>query len=661
MISILLLVALDGGFGLRPSIDPELWSKTRAGSDAVIIESRTRLEPEALHQYRLIRIQSEQGKAAANQLPVVNELAWLAGRVIDRNGVETTFDLDTDTLEVPLIQTAMGSQTKQLILPPGLTADCLVEVTWREPMKQGFPPETLYTLYRVPEPWPVLERRFEIANEITGLGGSKPDEDRFYIPLKTRVVWSEAPAEVGFEQGMYDGHANLVFRNVPAFREHPFGDPFRDPSMVTVQIFRTLPYRGISLQTFWNDFANDYLKIIYGYHFTHKDDYKRLITGLRELAPNDSAKACRLVFEAFRAKVRRLDLMSPEEIGELPTAALIPLGFDLDMIDRILTRGFATDMNLNVTMLNILLDVGLPFRMGFVPHEGLAEVEPRQMNPFLLNITDPIFLVPASEGKWLTLSASAQELPMGEVPSRFRGQLLTVVDPTEERWEVSFMTLPPRSWKVNRLIRNHTMSLGSDGRLALELAEQGNGSFNAGYRRTYRPLTDKDARDLLADEWRQRLPRWTIEAAGVSDAASMDKRVTRSIRAVRRVDLTDRAWVALDPFPGSEPIYPIPDYYPVDRKQPIVFPEHRGETSKATITLPAGWSLAREVDWSRENALGSVRLVAVQKGNRVEVVRGIILSKRSHEASAVEDLKDFFRWIEEAMSRMIAIRKGVSR
>ena len=143
----------------------------------------------------------------------------------------------------------------------------------------------------------------------------------------------------------------------------------------------------------------------------------------------------------------------------------------------------------------------------------------------------------------------------------------------------------------------------------------------------------------------------------MSAADSRDKRITRTLEARGAIDLEGRDWASLQPFPGSRPPYEIPSFYPDARKQPIVFRENGGQTSSARISLPAGWRLAAEVDWSRRNPFGSISFSAQEKDGVIEVRRDIVLAESRHEPEAVTDMKAFFRWMDEALKRTIAIRK----
>ncbi|MDJ0839731.1 MAG: hypothetical protein QNK37_24660 [Acidobacteriota bacterium] len=653
-------VAFGGNFELGEGLPSGAWDNVARARDAVILSSKLRIDETEIHHYRLIRVITEQGKAAANRFAISSNMTMLKGRVVDRDGRETHFDQDADMLEVLAYQTAGGRATVRYVLPPGLTTDCIVEMTWSEEAKNGLPKDQFHSLYLVSEPWYCKEKVFMINNDTLEIASKSRFSDDDFLHMVTRLFWGEIRNGTVMTQGVVGDYTQLTFKDIPPLDSHPYGAPGEDPNMVSLQIFRTLPFQGANMRSFWADYANNYVKLFYDYHYEHRDDYKRWIAAVRERMPEETDKAARFVYKAFRHKIKPLDLMTPAERRAFDPNALVALGYDLDMVDHIFKRGFASRFNMGPAMFEVMRDCGLPVQLGFTTPDNRLPVVPQEMNPFVLDIANPILLFSLDEKRKLTLAPGYPELDVGDIPSHFRGQLTAVIDPADkDNWKTGFLTLPRRSWKSHRLIQSYKLSVDTGGTVNMTLQEQGSGAYNASFRRIYRPLGSEAARELLAKEWSDRLPAWRISGAGVGNADDFSRRIARNVRAGTKLDIEGLDWFSLAPLPGSQPLFEIPEVYPDDRKQPVILPENKGMISRAEITLPKGLRLLGNPSWKQKNSFGEISFQVTSKSeNIISVERRMILVDGTQAADKIDEFKYFVTWMQEAVSQTIAVGRG---
>lgn len=118
-----------------PVVSAEIWAmkedQAKGIKDAVILENRTIFKTYSMERIIRIRILSEAGKMAARLPEFSGECHSFDGRTVYPDGKVLSFEARQDFQSVP-VSVGNFEEKRTVLIPPGLTADCLVELRWVE-------------------------------------------------------------------------------------------------------------------------------------------------------------------------------------------------------------------------------------------------------------------------------------------------------------------------------------------------------------------------------------------------------------------------------------------------------------------------------------------------------------------------------------------------
>lgn len=125
------LALRGGGFAPIPAEDWAVKEEPARGiQGAVVLEKRLRFDKMGLVYYYRLRILSEAGKRLANFRPPARAHGF-EGRTVQRDGRELTFQDDKDFTTTTLSTWSGFERQETVVFPPGLTSDCILELTFR--------------------------------------------------------------------------------------------------------------------------------------------------------------------------------------------------------------------------------------------------------------------------------------------------------------------------------------------------------------------------------------------------------------------------------------------------------------------------------------------------------------------------------------------------
>ncbi len=614
--------------------------------DAVIVEDHTEITSISINRYRKIRILSEKGKEAAQFEDPTGKAKDIKCRVVDISGNQVNIDKKEDLVEVLDFKSRSETNKTKILVPPGLTTDCVVELSWRVFASEGLPEGKYRNVYYIPEPFFVKKKRFKIdKGALRNRGGSY---------LVTRAVW--IPAQPPAKFTALDTNARmLIYENVPALKAHPFGNMYLDPSAAFVSLFKTFPNFGSKPVQFWKRFGNEYLKDHMNRKFSKSKKYKAWIKELKARLPDDHVQAAIQVLDAVRREVSASDMLPPSK-----RAIFAEKGIETEheaWLSMVFENGMAHPWQMCFVYYRAAMDCNLPIRVAFANPSTDSPVQASALDPFSLDLYSPFFAVKKGDNNWVFLSPAWQEYTPGFMPPHYQGGPAILFDPNN-KWDYEIISTARFGPDAHQKIRQYAISIEEDGLVKFTVNEKGTGIYNSRKLLRYFPKTKDEQVEDLKEIWQDRMPSFLVSDASLKGVSSLDGSVEVFVSAEQKLDLSDNTWLALNPFPGDSLPVSTPNIWPENRKQPIILPHQLQQIDLAIVTAPEGWKLRGKPSWQKANSVGKVSFRAVQEENKITVRRDIILYSDIMGPDAEGELKYFLAWMNEAGYQNIGLDMG---
>ena len=618
--------------------DPE-----RGIYDAVILEDVFQFNWMGIDRYRSIRILSENGKEAAGFFDETGTAGGLKGRVIDVSGKITHFDTKKDLVEVLGLKTREGATRTRILLPPGLTDNCVVEYSWGIGATDGLPWNTYRKDYLVREDYFCKRKVFRIERKVLSTRAG------FY---STRVGWTKPQPPATFDQQEKRGSYTIIYGNLPARENHPYGNELLDPGSGLFTVYKTIPDFGRNPDQFWNRLGRDYFRESYNGKINSRE-YRAWLKDLKSRLPEDHVQAAVMAYNALRERVSATDLLPPRLKAVYAKHGRITKD-QPDWRARCFELGYAEPEQLSDLFFSLGRDLDLPLQFLFTTPSFSVPFSAEALDPFRLNILYPFFGIKV-DNSWVTFAPAYQNYPAGMLPPFWQGGQAITFDPGN-RWKYGLTRLARFGPGVHQKIRRYQMDIGADGRGEVSIQEEGSGVFNADHVATYLPLPPDEAAEHLKHQWQTKIGEWQITEAVVAGAESPNNQVKVRVAAEAHFDLGDD-WFALNPFPADSLPIGLPDIWPKNRKQPIILPHTFTAIDLAKINLPQGWTLRGNANWSKENEIGKVSFTVVKKDRVLTVRRDLILARDMLPPDKEKQLKYLLAWMEEAYYQTLGLER----
>lgn len=616
--------------------------------DAVIVEDLTEFTTLSINRYRKIRILSENGKAAAEFIDFTGETEKLTGRVVDVSGEETVFDRKEDFVEVLGLKSKNRTIKSKILVPPGLTADCLVELSWKIPSLEGLPRGSNRQRFPVQEDYFCRVKVFKLNNNALRSRGS------FFV---TRAIWSTLKPPAQFAEEKTRSGRTLTYSNIPAQQDHPFGNENLDDNSGFVLIYKTFPDFGKEPGRFWKKLGKEYLgNIWFADKFGKGSDYKRWIRQLKQSLPEDPAQSALHIYHAFRQRVASTDMMPPEVKARYAVKGPVD-SENNHYLEQVFDYGYGEPWQLGFLFYKVARDCELPVQVLFTSSIYDAPFRMDALDPFSLELYFPLFGIPTINGQRLLLAPAFPEYDAGYVPYYLQGGQAIAYSPGE-KWSHSPTRIPRLGPNSHQLIRRYQINVTADGEMNFSVVQKGSGVFNARQRELFYPLPEEERVTRLKKSWQNRLGSWKVTNAMLRNVDNLAEPVETVVQGEDTLEIEDEQWVALSPFPGDSLPLSRPRIWPANRRQPIILPHTANQIDLSKITLPKGWKLRGNGDWQKQNSVGKVSYRAIQKGNVLTVRRDIVIAQDLMPAEKERELKYFIAWMDEAFYQTIAITHG---
>ena len=645
-----MLLVLTSALGLRGSnwepIAPEVWAMkedpAQGIAGAVVLEQRMTFTGYGIKHLMRIRVLSEGGKAAVEFRQFLPEANDLEGRTVQRDGTAVAFDKVKDFIKKTITNGADGQEVKVLI-PPGLTTDCVVEIRWVDRAQGGEDhqlPDSLdqSAAWQFNNPYMTRELILEFWPGF------------HWGAIMDRGTCKE-PAFV--KEGR---HFTYTFKNLPGQAASPFtlGPLSGRPSL---RVWKQPWFLADTLrsedQAFWETVTYRFLKPFFHDKMKKGKAFKALAKELTQDLPANGAQAAEQICVRLDRRILNQDWPTLEEAGRFKKNETLGKIDSLDL-EEAAVKGRTDGMGMALLFEALLEGQGLHPLYAFVRDRNHSFLDYRirdihQLDTLLIG-------VPFEAGRTLWFDCSMRFAAGGLVHPNFQGVDALVVD--TDTWRPRPEVIPAQPAAFNRSVYQFQLALGDgEEKVALKAAFSGFPELKS--RRRYMDLSPVEADRSLKEDMEKAMKDATITNAQVLGALDPDQNVHFQVEG--KLDLPTGTF-NLDPFPGMPAPLWLPGTWPEPRTVPIMMEYLRTQDASCDFTLPPGYALSGVPAFQKENSFGKVLLQVTQKSQGastlVHVTFRVELLRLSGPASAEGELRTFIGWVKEAYQAMLTLEKA---
>ncbi len=605
--------------------------------DAVVLLDTTSFFDTAIERFRRVRILSENGKAAAEFQDDTGTAKELKGRVLQPDGSETRFSQE-DLVETLSARSKRGRSSTRLLVPPGLTDDCIVELSWTIPAQRGLPLKAATFFDAIAESWYVATKTYTF-NKIR----SQANE---YL---VRQIWTRAADDhFAVEEG--SGFKKVTYRDIAAVEPQPFGNDYRHDNGHYVYAYRYYSDLNPNADKFWGDLSEKVVRqILTGLKFAPGSDWDEWVRELKAKLPADQVAAMTLVQSQFRKRFALTSMLSPEQAGKVTRTTQ-----EDDVPERILgavwRRGYGEMYELSMIFFRLVQALDLPVYLVYPSSVDELPFNPITLDDNSFNLYLPLYAVYAKDQP-VIFAPTWYEYRPGYYPWYYLEMPALQVDP--RTWKSQFIRMPGNSPESNRIVTQYKTQLSADGKLEQTYKRQVTGAYLANATRRYFPIPAVERAIQLRERWSDE--QTTVNAAAVEGADDLDGIITETVSLNSTVPVDGITRLAIDPFPNALKLLDTPSVWSDHRDQDL-FVGFAGQTVDLnTLSLPSGWKLFGDNDWEHTNQVGSVKFKCVQEGNKLTVRRDVTLHHGNYARELEGQFKEFLAWMDEAMDQSIAL------
>jgi len=630
----------------KPNWDPitaDIWTmKDAAGKGAVVLKDRFHIENSYLERTYRFRIFSEQGKTVA-ELPNLPEEAYdLMGRTVYPDGKVVVFDSRKDLQTKTALATRAGEISKKVLVPPGLSADCVVDIQWKE--KAYYLELSGYGLGQMDawiwtSPFPIRKLEVDVSKRLAWNWSFRPGNS------KAKPSASET-----------SNSKTLILEEIAPTESIPFtvGAGFNAPRL---EVFPGHP--GISRSyvkedaAFWQDVVAKVYKPFFQDRLSGGSNYRSLSEHLRKGLKDGQAEQAREIILRLNAQIMNLSSLTYAEKaamkGGKPSWDVDPANLD-QSVEQSATDGWGM-LYLAYSMMK---DAGIKPKIAFVADRDRRRIASNVKNPN--QFTDVILGVeePGKAIKWM--DPALRYATPGLVNPDYQGTMAFVVSTSD--WTGKFEGIPPQAAGFNQTRYTYHLDIGED-QDAVKLKVEFSGYPDYLERSRFMKLEPKEQTKTLKEGLELISKSVTITKAEVKNATNAREELRWEVEGVREREAGRR--VEIQPFPLMEWPVHVPSKWPENRQEFIVLPYQKIHLAISHIKVPKeyGWPGSGAVNHSNE--FGRVTWTAVKQsspeGDEIQVVLRVEVNQCLGPATMYPKLKEFVSWVEEACRRQLIVEK----
>lgn len=644
-------VALWGGDSNKkwPAIPPEVWAmkeNPEAGiRDAVILENRViirRVEMEYLYR---VRILTEAGKKAA-ELGHFSENSFdIEGRVSYPDGKTTRFDKKQD-FRTEKLEAGELSVKQTVFVPPGLTNDCVFEVSWKE---RSSPDTSLPSRMGDWQYWRFGSTYFTKSQSIT-------------LDRVPRVAWSTfnsrglALVKTEDKNGITLSLENIPAHDVrvyalPVSLDRPIFSIYNPPHSILLNQKAKNDPGG-----YWRALGYEFFRTIFEEMIDKGSHYRKFLARLKEATASKPEREALTILKTTidREFIFGSNLTHAEEDK---VAALKPRDWpnsdDLNTICE-LRRGHS--MGIAKLYYHLMKDLGYKPRLLLVRDKTDWMFKEGHLNPW--QFSDVLFAFGDERNPSLILDPELRFAPMGLILPGFQGSEGLLMYPFAE-WITQRSSIPIQLPETNKRTFQYDVTVGEEDETFRVTAQF------AGYpeyveRVHYLSMEAQEQNRSLKERFEKSLKGASITLAEVKNVTQIDQPPTWKVEGVREAESGRTR--KIHPFPGQPWALSVPSSFPKKREMPIVMPYLQVHRATSRVTCPAGKTLIAPPDLHYQNTYGSVFWTAtpLEGKSGLEITMEVRVETFAAAPSTYEQLKEFLGWVEEVHQRCLTMSASTS-
>jgi len=638
-----------------PAIPKVVWEMKNnpelAAQGAVVLERKLDFQPFYFEQTLRIRILSQAGVAAAEISDMPPLVLFLDGQVTFPDGRTQAISKREDFLVRKVVSSADGTINEGVLIPSGVTSDCVLELRWREATARG--------------------RANQLRSALGDLGNLPERCGDFWFwtlacayPTQTctvqmgkEVAWPMmmlGSQEFPMEQGSNSMGSTFTFHNLPGLPPVAYSSEINRPSPKVVlyrpiETMRSLESKAPST-TYWQKAVDFYIKAWFEKFVAKSEGYKTFSRELRKDLTGGPRDKARTIAERVAKRIINLDHLLFDEkpaFGARHEQELM----GVSNLEYTAKYGYADQVAMVKLLFHLLNDEGLQPKVALVADKNRWNANPEVRTPFQFSHTLLGVDEPGQSTLWL--DPAGRLVPIGQVPTNYQGTRAVVVD--SATWQVRFQDIRFSVPEDNT--RSFTFQLEA---LDDQLKVHVDASLLGAPALAVRNLVGGQAPTQRANWFKEHLETRgvTVSTAGISGDLDLAKPL--GFTAEGTVPLEAGRLLKFNPFPGMDSGVYLPASLPEQRREAIYMPYRSLQEASSTTHVPKGYVLREPIGVSHSNRWGEVRLTVDQDPATGDLKAALkIRSTGTYDGpGGYGPLKDFLQWVRAGIHPEITLEKS---
>ncbi len=652
---LLILLALPVYGQNWQAISKDVWEMKNnpdlVAQGAVILERKLDFQPFYFEQTLRVRILSQAGVAAAEIPDMPPLVLFLDGQVTFPDGRTQAISKRENFLVRKVVSSADGTVNEGVLIPSGITSDCVLELRWREATARG--------------------RANQLRSALLDHGNLPERCGNFWYwtlagayPTQTCIVrvsrengWPMVLLGAqGFalQQGADSMGSTYTFRNFPGLPATPYSLEINRPSP-KVAFYRpidTMRYleSNVAPNAYWQKAVDLYFRKLFERFVLKNDGYRSFSSEVRKDLGGSPQEKARIIAERVAKRTTNLDHLLFDEKPPSGARQQQELG-GVSNLEYTAKTGFADNTAMVRLLFHILNDEGLQPKVAFVADKTHWKLNPEVRTPFQVSHTLLGVDEPGQSTLWL--DPAGRLVPAGQVPPHFQGTRAVVID--SATWQTRFQDIRVAPARDNARSFTFRMEATDEQfKVQVEASLLGAPALSA------RNLLGGQAPSQRANWFKERLEAKGLAISTASMVNDLDLSRPLLFRAEGTLPLEAGRLLKVNPFPGLESGLYLPASMPESRRDDIVLSYRSLQEASSTIQVPKGYLLSAPIEISHSNRWGSVDLSVKQNPATGDLTAYMkIASTLVYDGpGGYAPLKDFLQWVRAAVHPEITLEKS---
>lgn len=637
------------------AIPKEVWEMKNnpelVAQGAVILERKLDFQSFYFEQTLRVRILSQAGVAAAEITDMPPLVLFLDGQVTFPDGRTQPITKRENFLVRKVVSSSDGTINEGVLIPSGLTSDCVLELRWKEASVRGRANQLRSALLDYGN---LPERCGDFWSWT--LAGAYPTQTCI-VRVSKEANWPMlmiGASGFGRQQGADALGTTFTFRDLPALPTVPYSTEANRPSPKVVfyrpiEALRNLEV-NVPSQAYWQRTVDFYFKAWFEKFVSKYAAYKAFSEEVRKNLTGGPHEKARLIAERVAKRIVNLDHLLFDEKPPLLARNQQELG-GVSNLEFAVKAGYADQTALVKLLYHVLQDEGFRPKVALVADKQQWKLNPEVRTPFQVSHT--LLGVDEPNQPTLWLDPATRLVPAGQLPPKYQGTRAVVID--SATWQASFQDIRPSPMEENAWTSSFRLAAGDEHfQVQVDHSLQGAPALSA------RTRLGGQAPTQRGTWFKERLEARGLSVSSVAVANDLDLAKPLTFKAEGSLPLEAGRLLKLNPFPGMEAGLYLPDSLPEGRRDAIVMPYKSLQTAVSIIQVPKGYRLTEPIEVHHSNRWGEVHLTASQDSDT-----GELTARMQVQTMAVLDspagygpLKDFLQWVRAAVQPSITLEKA---